>query len=243
MWWNFNLFEVRFPLSNTGSTTTIEPREKEFQIKVIAKQSVFANSDSSCHRSIITPLSIKKKKKKKNQKQKKEIVNWSIIPRSGIKILQILIRCYVSSFKEIKGDIRFDNCNFCHDPFDFQISASAGPIPRVDDTQARLPSPVRSDSKRVDERSAESVEDVAHIRERFGFQASHHHRRRLAQFSARLPRAHRVLHYRYNVIQSDVKLIIDFLPPTSKRYRADASTACYAFRDCEAEASVVPRAI
>lgn len=123
-----------------------------------------------------------------------------------------------------------------------QISASAGPIPRVDDTQARLPSSVRSDSKRVDQRSAESVEDVAHIRERFGLQASHDHRYRLAQFGARLPRAHGVLHYRYNMIQSDVKLIIDFPPPTSKRYHADASRLL-PFRDCEAKASIVPRAI
>lgn len=76
-----------------------------------------------------------------------------------------------------------------------KISASAGPIPRVDDTQARLPGSVRSDSKRVDQRGAESVEDVARVREGFGFQASHDHRYRLAQFGPGLPRAHGVLHY------------------------------------------------
>lgn len=158
-------------------------------------------------------------------------------------LIRLLTRSYVSGFKEIKGDNRFDNCNFCHDPFNFQISAFVRPISRVDDTQARLPSSVRSDFKRVDQRGAESVENVAHIRERFGFQASHDYRYRLAQFGARLPRAHSVLHYRYNIIQSDVKLIIDFLPPTSKRYHADASRLLPRFPDCEVEAFIVSRAI
>lgn len=113
-----------------------------------------------------------------------------------------------------------------------QISASVGPISRVDDTQARLSSSIRPNSKRIDQCSSESVEDIAYISERFGFQTSHDHWHSLAQFSACMPWAHSVLYYRYNMIQNDVKVIIDFLLPTSRQYRAGASRLLH-FVICE----------
>lgn len=124
----------------------------------------------------------------------------------------------------LKNYHRFPDENYFHHKsfqFFFQILASAWPISRVDNTQTRLSSLVRPDFNCLNECSAKSVENAAHIGERFWFQTSHDHRHSLAQFGTRLSGAHSVLHYRYNMIQSDVKVIIDFFPPTSGQYRAD----------------------
>lgn len=96
----------------------------------------------------------------------------------------------------------------------FQIFAFARSIPSVDHFETRLSSPIGSDSECIGERFLEGAENFAHIGERFRFEATHDRGHRLAQFGPRLPGTHRLLHYRYNIIQSDVKVIIDFLPPT-----------------------------